>query len=58
MEISKDPGVHVPGRPEVKFVAGIHGNEMVGQELLVQLIHHLVFNYGRDYSVTKVSGFA
>lgn len=28
LTIAKDPRVHVPGRPEFKYVANMHGNEV------------------------------
>ncbi|CAH1233231.1 CPD [Branchiostoma lanceolatum] len=54
LEISKTPGTHQPGQPEVKFVGNIHGNEVVGRELLLAFINHLCSSYGYDDDVTKL----
>ncbi|XP_022093323.1 carboxypeptidase D-like isoform X2 [Acanthaster planci] len=54
LEIGKHPGHHSPGKPEVKFVAGIHGNEPTGRELLLGLADHLLRNYGNDDVITKL----
>ena len=54
MEISDNPGVHEPGEPEFKYVAGVHGNEVVGKEMLLLLIQHLCLSYGTDDLVTKL----
>ena len=54
MEISKHAGEHQPGRPEIKFVAGIHGNEVVGRELTLALAEYLLKEYQIDDFVTKV----
>ncbi len=54
LEFNKAPGQHQPGTPEVKFVAGIHGNDLVTQELLLELANHLCANYKKDYFVTEV----
>ena len=40
---------------KMKFVAGIHGNDRINTELLLQLIATLCENYGEDYTITKVS---
>ncbi len=41
-------------RPEFKFIANMHGDEIVGRELMVLLIKDLVSNYGKDEFVTKL----
>lgn len=54
MELSDNPGKHEPGEPEVMYMAGIHGNEVVGKEMLLLLIQHLCLSYGKDDVVTKL----
>ena len=39
------------GKPNVKYVANMHGNEAVGREMMLHLILHLVQNYETDYYV-------
>ena len=36
------------------MVLGLHGNELVGSELLIMLIEHLVNGYGVDHAITSM----
>lgn len=54
MEVTKDPGVHNPDKPEVKYVGNMHGNEVVGREMLLLLLRYLCENYDTDIRVTRI----
>lgn len=54
MEITKNPGKHSSEKPEVKYVGNMHGNEVVGREVLLLLLRYLCENYGTDERVTRL----
>uniref|UniRef100_A0A0K2UK94 Peptidase M14 domain-containing protein n=2 Tax=Lepeophtheirus salmonis TaxID=72036 RepID=A0A0K2UK94_LEPSM len=51
MVVSRSPYEHMIGKPNVKYVANMHGNEAVGRELMLHLILYLVQQYESDYYV-------
>ncbi|XP_075219947.1 carboxypeptidase D-like isoform X2 [Lycorma delicatula] len=48
MVVSASPYEHMIGKPDVKYVANMHGNEAVGRELMLHLIQYLVNSYNTD----------
>eukprot|EP01097_Dermamoeba_algensis_P005605 TRINITY_DN355_c0_g1_i2.p1 TRINITY_DN355_c0_g1~~TRINITY_DN355_c0_g1_i2.p1 ORF type:complete len:255 (-),score=31.49 TRINITY_DN355_c0_g1_i2:346-1110(-) len=46
MEISKNPGVNEK-EPKFKYIANMHGDEVVGRELMLRFIYHLCSSYER-----------
>lgn len=51
--ISNNPGT-LEGEPAVRLTGGIHGNEMMGVELLIRFIEYLTSNYSKDSTVTDL----
>ncbi|XP_054722624.1 carboxypeptidase D-like isoform X2 [Uloborus diversus] len=52
MLVTNDPNNEPLLKPNVKYVANMHGNEAVGRELMLHLIAYLVNNFGKDPYVT------
>lgn len=48
MVVSASPYEHMVGKPDVKYIANIHGNEAVGRELMLHLIQYFVTSYNTD----------
>ncbi len=46
--------VHEIGEPEFKYVANMHGDEVLGRELGLQLITFLCDNYGKSDLITTL----
>ncbi|XP_053976263.1 carboxypeptidase D-like [Hylaeus volcanicus] len=54
MEITENPGVHSQNKPEVKYIGNMHGNEVVGREMLLLLLRYLCENYESNDRVTNI----
>ena len=54
VELSKNPGKHETLEPDFKYVGNMHGNEVIGKELLLHLINKLCVNYGVNQTITNL----
>jgi hypothetical protein len=53
MKISDNVSIE-ENEPEFKYISSMHGNEPVGMEMCIYLIHHLVDNYRVDPRITRI----
>ena len=51
--ISDNVGVE-EDEPEFKYISTMHGNEIVGNEMCLYLVEHLLANYGSDPDITNL----
>lgn len=54
MRITKDPNADLPGKPKVKYVGNMHGDETISRQVLVYLVEYLLDRYGSDPRVTEL----
>lgn len=53
VKISDQVAKEEDAEPAILFSGAIHSNELVGTEICMRLIHHLLTNYGKDERVTR-----
>ncbi|XP_076836499.1 carboxypeptidase D, b isoform X2 [Brachyhypopomus gauderio] len=57
MRVTTHPITDVPGKPRVRYVGNMHGDEAVSRQVLVYLIEHLLTQYGTDPRVTALVNY-
>eukprot|EP01089_Gocevia_fonbrunei_P012604 TRINITY_DN3025_c0_g1_i1.p1 TRINITY_DN3025_c0_g1~~TRINITY_DN3025_c0_g1_i1.p1 ORF type:complete len:457 (+),score=79.41 TRINITY_DN3025_c0_g1_i1:49-1419(+) len=54
IRISDNPTTNEEDEPEFKYVGNMHGDEVVGREMLIRLISHLCTSYSTDPAIKKL----
>eukprot|EP00727_Mastigamoeba_balamuthi_P011106 m51a1_g6618 putative carboxypeptidase d (529) ;mRNA; r:41334-43158 len=54
LRVTDNPDVREPREAGVKLVGNMHGDEVVGRELIIRLAHHLAQNYGSSPDVRNL----
>nr|XP_033809371.1 carboxypeptidase M isoform X2 [Geotrypetes seraphini] len=52
--LGRFPTKHTIGIPEFKYVANMHGDEVVAREMLLHLIEYLVTEYGKNSEIEQI----
>jgi hypothetical protein len=50
--LTKNPELKNSGKPEFKYIANMHGDEIVGREMLILFAEDLLRNYGHEAEIT------
>jgi len=54
VKISTNVNIDDTNKPEFKYIANMHGDEIVGRELMMRLIKDLLNDYGRDPQISNL----
>ncbi|KAK1788062.1 hypothetical protein P4O66_016539 [Electrophorus voltai] len=57
MRVTTHSIMDVPGKPRVRYVGNMHGDEAVSRQVLVYLIEYLLTQYGTDPRVTALVNY-
>lgn len=53
MEMTTDPGQYKPLKPNFKYIGNMHGNEVLGREMLLYLLDYMCDGYVKGEKKTK-----
>jgi len=54
IKISDNPELNEAGEPEFKYIANMHGDEIVGREMTLNFIELLCTQYGKNDTITQL----